>query len=419
MVRDDGAARAGSERARHTSTQRSDQLHAQLDAALAPDFEVRRLLGTGSTAHVFLAHDIALDKAVSVKVLHSDLARTADGRVRFERAARAAANIEHPNVVIVHRFGVLPAGEPFVVMQYVRGRTLEQMLAAEGPIKAGAVRRIVADVADALAAAHAAGVVHRDVRPDNILLDENGGRVLLTDFGLAGTTEAWAHAQSPRVTRTGQVLGDLRYLSPEQAAGLYASEATDVFALAVVALEMLTARRPAEGDRLAAATARTRGETPAVPESVERDDPALALWLRRCLNPQPGARPSARTLADRLREPPDRAAEPEDARWGWLPEWLRDGWNALARRKVPQWVAGVSAAGWILLQVISEFIDRGRLAPGVWDAGVLVLVAGTVGAAILAWFHGERGDQRFRPLEIALLTIVALACITTIFVVLG
>lgn len=395
---------------------RAERLRAELNAALSADFEIGRLLGEGSTACVFLARDVALDKTVSVKVLNPELVSSEELRTRFERAAQAAANVEHPNVAAVHRFGVLPAGEPYVIMQYVRGRTLAQRLAAEGALSVAATRHVLMDVAAALAAAHAAGVVHRDVRPDNILLDESGERALLTDFGLAGLTEVWAHTRSPRVTRTGQVLGDPRWLSPEQAQAGNVTEATDLYSLALVAIEVLTARARAEGDRQHEATARLRGEAPAVPDWIAAQDPGLASVLRACLAPTPELRPSARTVAARLREPVRAGVDPDPDPWPWLPAWLRAGWAKLARRHVPQWVAAVAASGIVVLGVTADLNDDVPLPP--IRAVLTTAVAAIVAAGVLAWFHGERGEQRFRLSELGLLAAIVVAWIAALIAVL-
>src|SRR5688500_12718957 len=138
-------------------------------------------------------------------------------RRRFEREARSAASLTHPNVVSVHRLGRLADGTPYLVMTYVNGRTLADRLKAEGLMPEPEARSLLTQMASALAAAHKKGIVHRDVRPANVLVEEETGRFLLSDFGIAGLLEGEGSEQ--RLTRTGQIIGEPRYASPEQLRG--------------------------------------------------------------------------------------------------------------------------------------------------------------------------------------------------------
>jgi serine/threonine protein kinase len=158
---------------------------ADLQAQLAPEFEILRPLGEGSTGSVHLARESALRRLVAIKIPRADVARDTVGRQRFEREARAAARLQHPSACAIHRIGHLPDGTPYLVMEYVKGRTLDDLLAAEGACSEATGTRIIAQVASALAAAHEQGVLHRDVRPNNVIWDAAAGRAVLTDFGLA------------------------------------------------------------------------------------------------------------------------------------------------------------------------------------------------------------------------------------------
>ena len=179
-----------------------------LKEALGSDFEVLRSLGKGRKAEVYLAREGSLDRLVAVKILLKSRAEDDVARARFEREAKAAASINHPSATSVYRFGILSNSVPYLVMQYARGKTLEERVSAEGPLPLEEGRKILQDLAGALAAAHAQGFVHRDVRPGNVLCDEESGRTLLTDFGIAGILPSGKDL-GPKLTQTGELLGDL------------------------------------------------------------------------------------------------------------------------------------------------------------------------------------------------------------------
>jgi len=218
-------------------------------------YRLRRRLGAGGMASVWLADDDRLSRSVAVKLMTDRLADDAEWRERFQREARAAAAISHPNVVSVFDFG-LDEGRPFLVMQFVDGVTLAEALRDGHAIDAG---RLAIELLEALDQVHAAGIVHRDVKPANILLD-GSGRAYLTDFGIAQSQDATA------LTQTGVVIGTLSYLAPEVLTGASATAASDLYAAGKVIAEAagadqrlqrltdeLTAQRPA--DRPASARA--------------------------------------------------------------------------------------------------------------------------------------------------------------------
>ncbi|MGZ8528643.1 MAG: Stk1 family PASTA domain-containing Ser/Thr kinase, partial [Candidatus Limnocylindrales bacterium] len=213
------------------------------------------LLGQGGMATIFRATDSQLGRDVAVKVLRPEYGRDPDFITRFRMEAQAVASLSSPNIVAVHDFGMDPAG-PFIVMDYVDGEDLATLLRRTGPLPGARSARIAAEVARGLAAAHARGIVHRDIKPGNILLAQDG-RVQVTDFGIA---RAIAEAQ---MTLPGTTLGSVQYMSPEQARGETATERSDIYSLGVVLFEMLAGRRPFEGDSAASiAMARL---TPPVP----------------------------------------------------------------------------------------------------------------------------------------------------------
>src|SRR5687767_64863 len=167
-----------------------------LQTALAGEYSLQRELGRGGMGIVYLARDVQLDRDVAIKVLPTHLAGTAESRERFVREARTAAGLSHPHIVPIHRVGAAD-GFVFFVMSYVEGETLGERLRREGPLPPAEAARVLREVAWALAYAHGRGIVHRDVKPDNILLEAGTGRALVTDFGIAhgaGTNDSDADA---------------------------------------------------------------------------------------------------------------------------------------------------------------------------------------------------------------------------------
>ncbi len=200
---------------------------------LAGRYELRGVLGRGGMAEVHEGWDTRLDRAVAVKLLYPVYVADPVLRCRFEAEARAAAGLNHPNIVSVHDSGDHD-GTPFIVMERLPGQTLADVI-AQGPMPPERVRTMLRDVLGALDAAHAAGIVHRDIKPGNILVAPTGA-MKVADFGIAKTAGA-AH------TATGQVIGTMAYMSPARVAGAPASVADDLYALGVMAYEALTAQR--------------------------------------------------------------------------------------------------------------------------------------------------------------------------------
>jgi serine/threonine-protein kinase len=212
---------------------------ALVRAALADEYDILEELGRGGMAVVFRARERALERDVAIKVLPRALAFDAALVERFQREARIAAALEHPNIVPIHRVG--RAGDTiFFVMKHVKSGSLADRLRERHHLPAEEIHKILVEVGSALSYAAERGVVHRDIKPENILFDESG-RALVTDFGIARSTDATS------MTRAGTSVGTPRYMSPEQARGKSVDGRSDIYSLGVVAYECLTGRAPFEG----------------------------------------------------------------------------------------------------------------------------------------------------------------------------
>jgi eukaryotic-like serine/threonine-protein kinase len=268
---------------------------------LPPRYRVVRHIANGGMATVWAAEDSLLERLVAVKVLAAGYAADPAARRRFTREARAAARVsDHANVVTIFDIGDHD-GQAFIVMEHFAGGTVADRLKADEPIPGPLALRWLRETASALDAAHAADVVHRDVKPGNLLIDENG-RLAVGDFGIASL------AGETAVTAAGQILGTAAYLSPEQARGQTATPASDRYSLAVVAYELLCGERPFAGET-AMAQARARVEQdPATPSGACG---AAADALKHGLAREPGDRPrSAAAFVDELEQALGDAAEP-------------------------------------------------------------------------------------------------------------
>jgi serine/threonine protein kinase len=215
------------------------------ESVLGGRYRLVRLIAGGGMAQVWEAHDEILARAVAVKVLHPHLADDTAFLVRFRREAVAAARLSHPNVVAVFDTGV-DGSVAYIVMELVRGRTLRELLAAQGALGPARAVQIAAQVAEALDYAHGQGIVHRDVKPANVLIADDG-RVKVADFGIAKAAST-GFGSNADLTQTGTIVGTAKYLSPEQVNGRPQDRRADVYSLGVVLYEMLCGRPPFTGD---------------------------------------------------------------------------------------------------------------------------------------------------------------------------
>ena len=232
-------------------------------------YEVLKYIGGGGMSRVYLAHDVILDRDVAIKVLNYDFSNEEELKRRFMREALSATSLLHPHIVDI--FDVGEDGEiHYLVMEYVEGQTLKEFIVSNGPLAPERALPIMQQLVSAISNAHYNGIVHRDIKPQNILMDLEGN-VKITDFGIAMALSATAH------TKTNSVLGTVHYLSPEQARGGMATKKSDIYSLGIVFYELLTGKLPFSGEsavsialkHLQEETPSVRALYPSIPQSVE------------------------------------------------------------------------------------------------------------------------------------------------------
>ncbi|TMM06311.1 MAG: serine/threonine protein kinase [Actinobacteria bacterium] len=237
---------------------------------IAGRYELEELVGSGGMSSVYRAHDRLLERAVALKILHEQFTRDDDYVERFRREARAVAQLAHPNIVTVIDRGEQD-GRQFIVFEYIDGMNLKELMAEEGPLSPREAIELALQVARGLSFAHDQGLVHRDVKPQNVLLDADG-RAKVTDFGIAHAVDV------DGMTITGTIMGTSNYIAPEQARGQPVDEQTDVYSLGCVLYELLTGEVPFAGDNFVAVAMRhvndpvpsVRDARPDVPPRLDR-----------------------------------------------------------------------------------------------------------------------------------------------------
>ena len=348
---------------------------------VADRYEVQEPLGSGGMASVYRAHDKLLERSVALKVLHEQFSRDPEYVERFRREARAIARVSHPNIVTVIDRGTYE-GQEYIVFEHVRGETLKDVVEREGPLPVAEALGFVHQVARALAFAHEQGVVHRDVKPHNVLVDDEGG-AKVTDFGLARSLDP-----DHDITQTGTVMGTSDYISPEQASGRPVDERSDQYALGVLLYELLAGEVPfpAEGQMAAAVRhmrdpvpslrERRRDVSPAVDEVIQRamakrpedrfaTTAALVAALEACLAEEEEGKPTDRAPTQVVRPGArPRRRPPPPRRRAWLPFLLAvmviaAGAALLGFIVTNQVTEGGGSGGPVSLEAVSDFDPEG------------------------------------------------------------
>ena len=232
-------------------------------------YQIIKTIGEGGMANVYLAYDTILDRNVAVKVLRGDLATDEKFVRRFQREALSASSLSHPNIVEVYDVGE-DNGSYYIVMEYIEGKQLKQLLKKRGKLTVSEVVDIMMQVTDGMSVAHDAYIIHRDIKPQNIMIEDNG-MVKITDFGIAMAMN------STQMTQTNSVMGSVHYLPPEQANGKTATLQSDIYSMGILMYELLTGTLPYKGDNAVEIALKHLKETfpsireilPELPQSVE------------------------------------------------------------------------------------------------------------------------------------------------------
>src|SRR4051812_27289837 len=270
------------------------ELHAHVERVLSANYELDREIGRGGMGIVYKARDKRLKRQVAVKLLPPELAFRSEIRSRFLREAETAAQLSHPNIVPIFSVDERE-GLVYFVMGYVEGDNLAKRLHDQGPMDVDEARRILCETADALAFAHARGVVHRDIKPDNILLDKDSGRAMVTDFGIARVADANSFAER------GEIVGTAQYMSPEQVSGESVDGRSDLFSLGVTAYYALSGKLPFDGPSLPAVALKIVNAEPPRLTTIGDVPTVLVESIERCLAKKPDERfANGEELAEKL-----------------------------------------------------------------------------------------------------------------------
>jgi serine/threonine protein kinase len=369
------------------------------DVALPSGYTYVRDLGQGSMARVHLARNTLLKRLVAIKVLLPTLARDEIAVKRFMREAQAAARISHPHVTSVYAVGTLENALPYIEMQYVEGTTLADLLQSQGPLEPDVVRDYLIQVAGALAAAHDCRVIHRDVKPANVLIDRDRQNAYLTDFGVAGILESGSEMVT-RLTRESERLGNPRYMSPEQLRGEQLTELADIYSFGILGYEMLTGHGTFGNSReIDIENAHIRG----VPIDLCENYPAITAdlgdLLKRCIAKKAPHRPSAKALVAMLQpgsnessaDAPDREP-PSGALTGFLAE--------LQKRKVYRAAATYAFVTIGVLTAADLILPAIEIGERLYRWIVIGFLSGFPVAMWLSWVYDLKGGRLTRSEEL-------------------
>jgi serine/threonine protein kinase len=371
----------------------TERVAADLKASLASEYQFLKLIGVGGMGAVFLLREIALKRLVAVKVLAPSLAADASARARFTREARAAAALSHPNVVRVYAVGETAALQlPYIVIQYVEGPSLADWMEQHPRATERDARRVIGEVAAGLGAAHARNLLHRDIKPGNVLIEAESGRAYVADFGVSAALSGASPATTGSLTATGHVVGTPIYMSPEQAAGEALTAKSDVYSLGVLAYELLVGELPFKAATAMGWAAAHMRDTP-TPVGHRRADlsPEVARLVDRCVAKVAADRPTADELARGML--PTLASEIE-----WPPpglHWLHGRSRVLSRLALATFTGAIltfTALAFTpqILQPHSNWLWRfqyARAAPGQDPAAVSLFLWQTeliLGVSVLA-----------------------------------
>ena len=359
----------------------ADPLAEHLTEALEGEVTLLKRLGHGRTAVVYLAEDPALGRRVALKALRPSYMRDSKTVERFKREARAMAGCPHPNIVGVHSVGQTKSGVPYFTMDYVEGETLAQRLQRRKKLPLQETVRIVKDVAAALTRAHELGLVHRDVKPADILIESGTGRVVISDFGLAKLVSM--RERLATLTGQGEVLGTPQYVSPEQAETGAATGRSDLYSLSVITYEMLSGRLPFLGPKSQDFLRQHVEETPPF---LLRLEPALPLEVAKAVDrgmmKEPGVRFSS---PDAFAEALSGAAlaAPAPAKKPALGEWWR------YERLLIQGMAIYAGVAWFVLEATTWVLETFQLSTEFRRPALWVVLALFPVAMMLVWKHGR------------------------------
>ena len=367
---------------------------------LPPEYSLIRLVGQGAIGHVFLVRQTALKRLVVIKVLRRELAEDPIGCKRFIREAQAAARIDHPSVPSIFKVGTLQGELPFIEMQYIDGVNLADHLAAHGALEPGKARDILVQLASALAAAHECQVIHRNVEPGNVLIENETERVFLGDFGVAGILDSGNEVVT-RLTREGDRLGSPAYMSPEQLRAETLTTKADVYGLGVIGYEMLTQKGPFGSSEVTDIIgAHLRRPPPDLHDARPEIPAQLSDTLKRCLSKKPEHRPSAAALVKTFASMADvesATVVADDGSGSALGTFLRE----LQTRKVYRAAATYGAVAFVLLQVADLVLPALSSPPWIYRTTVILSLAAFPAVLALAWVFDLRDGRLMRTDEVS------------------